>query len=402
MLVRILIPILLLSAGFGAWKWLGVPVEGPKPTHHPPQKLKTERLELHPTDFPVVLSTQGTVRAHHSTTITSQVPGVIQAVHPGFEDGAFFNEGDVLAELDPSDLQAQHTAAEARLARAEAALAQEEARAKQAKLNWEDIGYNEEPTPLVLRIPQLKEASAAVTAARAELDQAARNLERTKIRAPFNGRVKSRLVGLGQSVGGTTPLGEVFATDYAEVRLPLTPSQLRFVRLPGSTDDPAVHVILHDALGHTNGENRASWEARIVRTEGALDENSRELFAIARIDDPFGLVTRKPELRIGQPVRADVTGVVLEDVYVLPRSALRGVNRIYLIDRAEVTIHRLAIDPIWSTPDQLIVRDDLKPGDWLATSRMPYAPEGAPVEIVEPKMVTGETDPSTAAKPSGS
>jgi multidrug efflux pump subunit AcrA (membrane-fusion protein) len=155
MLVRILIPIIILAAGFGAWKWLGIPVEEPQPARHAPQKLKTERLELAITDFPVVLETQGTIRAHHSTTITSLVPGTIQTVHPNFDDGAFFNEGDVLAELDPADLQAALTAAESRLARAEAALAQEEARAKQAKLNWEDIGYEEEPSPLVLRIPQL-------------------------------------------------------------------------------------------------------------------------------------------------------------------------------------------------------------------------------------------------------
>ena len=402
MLVRILIPIFILAAGFGAWKWLGTPVEPPKPVHHPPQKLKTERLELHPTDFPVILETQGTVRAHHTTTITAQVAGVIQTIDPRFEDGAFFKEGEILAELDPADLEAQRTAADSRLARAEAALAQEEAKAKQAKLNWEDIGYEEEPTPLVLRIPQLKEANAAVTAARAELDQAERNLERAKIRAPFDGRVKSRLVGLGQAVGGTTPLGEVFATDFAEVRLPLTPNQLNFVNLPASADDPPVPVILHDALGRIDEENRDSWDARIVRTEGALDESSRELFAIARVDDPFGLVSKKPELRIGQPVRADVSGIVLKDVFVLPRDALRGVNRIYLIERPDLTIQKAEIEPVWSTDEKLVVREGLQPGDWLATSRMPYAPDGAPIEIVEPKMVTGETDPATAAKPSGS
>lgn len=402
MLIRVLIPIFILVAGFGAWKWLSIPVEEPKPEQHEPQKLKTERLELHPVDFPVILETQGSVRAHHTTTITSQVPGVVQSVHPSFEDGAFFKKGDILAELDPADLQAELTAAESSLARAEAALAQEEARAKQAKLNWEDIGYDEEPSPLVLRVPQLKEANAAVVAAQADLDQAARNLDRAKIRAPFDGRVKSRLVGLGQAVGGTTPLGEVFATDYAEVRLPLTPTQLKFVSLPASSEDPPVSVTLYDALGRVDEETRDSWEARIVRTEGALDENSRELFAIARVDDPFGLETDHPELRIGQPVRADVRGTVLEDVFVLPRSSLRGVNRIYLIERPDLTIHKLTIEPIWSTADKLVVRDGLEQGIWVATSLMPYAPEGAPVEIIEPAMATDDTDSATVAKPSGS
>lgn len=400
MLARILIPLFILVLGFGAWKWLGQPVEEPQSLRREPQKLETSRLELKRTRFPVILETQGTVRAHHTTTLTAQVAGTVKTVGAGFEDGAFFEVGEVLLELDPADLLASLAGSESRLARAEAALAQEEARAKQARLNWEDIGYKDEPSPLVLRVPQLKEAHANVSAAKADLDQAQRNLKRSQIRAPFAGRVKSRMVGLGQAVGGTTALGEIFATDYAEIRLPLSAAQLSFVKLPTRDDDAPVNVTLTDALSTRSVPH--TWAAKIVRTEGALDEASRELFAIARIDDPFGLESGNPELRMGQPVRAAVEGVVLDDVFVLPRTALRGVNRVFLIERENLTIQRTAVEVLWSTAETLVVRDGFQEGDWLATSRLPYAPNGAPVVIVDEEVAADLPAPTGTTKASGS
>jgi RND family efflux transporter MFP subunit len=377
-LARIAIPLLILAAGFGLWQWLGQKTEPPAPMIRPQQKLRAEVLELQRSHFPVILRSQGTVRAHHLTTLTPLVGGRITTVHPEFEDGAFFEKDDPLVELDAADYKAALAGARARLARAKAALAQEEARAKQAALNWDEIGYDEPPSELVLRVPQLNEARANVEAAEAELDQASRDLTRTVIRAPFAGRVKARLTGLGQTVNPGTVLGEIFATDYAEVRLPLTPRQLGFISLPEHDDDPAVPVTLSDALG---SESEIKREASITRTEGTLDESSRELFVIARIDDPFGLRSELPPLRIGQPVRAAIEGRVLEDIFVIPRHALRGVGAIHLA--VEETLERRKIIPLWSDDDVIVVRDQLEPGQLLVTSRLPYAPEGAPLEIFE-------------------
>ena len=395
MFLRLLIPISILAIGaLFAWR-LGVPVDEPKPESAPPQLLKTEIMELQRTTFPVMLESQGTVRAHFTTTVTPQVAGVISAIHPNFEDGAFFKKDDVLAELDPADFKVAVSSAESGLARAQAALIQEEARAKQARLNWDDLGYNEEPSDLVLRVPQLKEAKANVDAAQADLDQALRDLDRTKIRAPFDGRVQKRAVGLGQAVGGSTPLGEIFATDFAEIRLPFSPRQLAFVVLPSKEGDPPVKVTLSDAVA---GESSPLWDASIVRTEGALDESSRELFAIARIEDPFSVKSGKPPLLIGQPVRARVEGVKLNDVFVLPRHALRGVNRVYLVDKANPMILRTKIEPIWSTEDVLVVREGLQSGQWLAVTRLPYAPDEAPVEIIKPASAPAGPAAAEAAK----
>ncbi len=376
---RVIAPLCILALGGGAWYYLGRPVEKPKPMSLPEQLIKTEVLELQPRDYQVMIESQGTVRAHYVTTITPLVSGTVTVLHPSFEDGAFFEKDEVLAELDPADFEAALASAEARLARAEAALSQEQARAKQARLNWNDIGYDEEPSELVLRVPQLKEAEASVKAATADLDQAKRNLARTKIKAPFEGRVKARLIGLGQAVGGSTPLGEVFASDYAEIRLPISPSQLSFVRLPIDESDTPVPVTLTDASGAANAD---SWQANIVRTEGTLDDATRELFVIARIEDPFGRDKKSPSLRIGQPLRGQIQGVLMENVYVLPRKALRGVNRVYMIEEDLPVLARRSILPVWSTATELVVRDGFAPGEKLSVSSLAYAVDGARVEVI--------------------
>ncbi|MFT5403895.1 MAG: RND family efflux transporter MFP subunit, partial [Verrucomicrobiales bacterium] len=300
----------------------------------------------------------------------------------GFEDGAYFAKDEVLLELDDADYQTGVLAAEAQLARSSAAFAQEEARAKQARLNWEDLGYDEEPNELVLRLPQLREAAANVKSAEAQLERANRDLERTRIRAPFDGRVRVCSVGLGQSIGTGTPLATIFATDFAEVRLPISENELAFVTLPEGPEDPPVPVVLRNAI---SVDSEITWKGEIVRTDGTLDASSLELFAIARVSDPFGRSSEHPPLRIGQPVTGIVPGRVLKDVYVVPRKAIRQVDRIYLVNKEAMTIGREVIEAIWSDEEHLIIRNPgLFDGSYLATSQLSYTPDDAKVEIIAP------------------
>lgn len=384
MLGKILPPLLFLASGVIAWQWLGKPVEKPKPVQVAELPIKAEVMELQPTDYQIWIESQGIVRAHYETTVTPLVAGVIVSIHSCFEDGAYFSQNDILAELDPADFQATLSAAEARLARAEAQLSQEQARSKQARLNWEDIGYEDEPSPLVLRVPQLKEAEASVKSSLADVDQARRNLERTKIRAPFAGRVKSRGVGLGQAVGASTALGVIFATDWAEVRLPIAPSQLSHVKLPTQEKDTPVEVELLDAL---NLSSAITWKASIIRTEGTLDNTTRELFAIARIEDPFGLQnpaqTQTP-LRIGQPVRARIKGEKVEKAFVIPRTAMRGLNRVMMVLGTPPKLLRRTILPYWTNQHDFVAKEGFVAGETLCLSPLTYAPDGATVEIVQP------------------
>ncbi|MHC4569337.1 MAG: efflux RND transporter periplasmic adaptor subunit [Planctomycetota bacterium] len=385
-LLRVLLPVAALVSGWVGYSILSVEPEDVKRPEAEERTIKTRAVELYTQDFPTTIRTHGVIRAHNEVVLTPQVSGKIIRILPGFEDGAFFDENDILVEFDPQDFETAVIVAEAQHARAISTHAQEKTRANQARLNWEDLGYDEEPSDLVLRGPQLREAEANMKSAKAQLDQANRNLERTKVRAPFDGRVRRRTVGLGQSVGPGMPLGTVFAIEFAEVRLPITARDMAFLTLPEGPEDPPVEVQLRDALA----QDETVWAAKIIRTEGTLDENSLELFAIARVSDPFGRQSPHPPLRIGQPVIATMPGSVLKDVLVVPRVAVRQLDQIILLDPNELTIESRRIETIWSDEECVIVRDPtIADGSLLATTHLVYAPDGSKVELLpDPNLPT--------------
>ena len=244
----IIIPVIILGLGYLIYSQIKQPTAKAKKPPGIRKVPKTKVIELQVENYTSSIESNGVIIAHNEVNLTSQVSGRIVKIHPQFEDGAFFNKGTTLVELEEADFLTSVASAEAMLAQASASHAQEKARSEQARLNWEDLGYDEEPNELVLRLPQLREAEARVNSATTQLAQAKRNLERSKIKAPFDGRVRKRLVGVSQAVSGSTPLGTIFAVDYAEVRIPISAKEMRHLNLPENPDDPSVEITLYDAL----------------------------------------------------------------------------------------------------------------------------------------------------------
>ena len=380
LLLRAALPAGILAVGVIAYGILSVEPKKAKSPPATPQLIRTKVKELRVRDYPVIIKTHGVVRPHSEVTLTAQVSGRISRVNPGLEDGAFFAAGEVLLELETVDYETSVVSAQAQVARAHAAHALEETRAKQARLNWEDLGYKEAPSELVLRLPQVRESKANVDSALAQLERSKRDLERTKIRAPFDGRVRRRSVGLGQVVGAGTSLASIFTVDFAEVRLPISGKEIRFLSLPETAEDIPVEVELRSS---TDEESAVVWKARIIRTEGALDDNSLDLFAIARVDDPFGRRSGQPPLRIGQPVVGSIAGKVLTNVVALPRVAVRQLDQVLLVDRATLVLQNRKIIPVWSDEENIVVRDPLiQDRSWISITHQVFAPDGAKVEII--------------------
>lgn len=332
----------------------------------------------------------GTVKPRTETTLVAEVTGRVLTTHDSFHEGGFFGDEAILLTIDRSIYQAELAAAQADQARAEANEARESAEAAIARREWKQFGSGE-ASPLVRREPQLAQASAEVAAAKARVERATIDLARTEVKAPYAGRIRARLVEEGQYVTAGTPVAVIYATDYAEVRLPISLEELAYLELPLREEwhDPktAPEVTLEVEIGR----RVESWPARLHRTEGELDPKTRVLYAVARIRNPY----HSPEsgripLLVGQFVRARLTGKEYTHAAELPRSALGNDDTVWVLDENETLRRRTVVVHRLGRQEVLIDASGLD-GERVVTSRLDFAVEGMAVRVREP--VGGATAP---------
>jgi len=366
--------------------------EKPQRRKPPPVATHVDGIRLKLENYPVIVHTQGTVKPRTESTLIPQVSGQIEWVSPIFGEGGFFEKGDTLLRIDKSDYITALIVAEANLVRAELISAEEEARSEQALEDWGKLGDGSDPGALVLRQPQLADARATVASAIAKRDQAKRNLERTEINAPYAGRILEKRVDIGQFVTPGSIMAIIYSVDYAEIRLPLSDVEIAFVKLPEiyrgenrKNLESGPKVILHASFG----EQKHTWEGSIVRTEGSIDTKSRQLFVVAQVNDPYGRsVANRPPLKAGQFVEAEIIGEMLENVMIVPRSSLREGREVLLIEKGN-KLTRREVEIVWSDMENVVVRNQLIPGEVLCLTPLTYAAEGA---LVIPHIL-GESPP---------
>lgn len=316
----------------------------------------------------LLVPSQGSVHARHEIEVVARVGGVIEQVNDAFVPGGFFQQGDSLVQVEPADYRHAVTRAESQVANAAAALAQEEGHSKQAKREWRDLG-SEAANALFLRKPQLAAARAALNAAKADRDQAKLDLERTSVKAPFAGRVVETLVDMGQYVTPGTKLARIHSVGVAEVRLPLTDHQLSLLELPlgrAIENGPAVRLAANLA-----GQQR-EWRGQIVRTEAAIDPNSRFVYAVAQVQNPY---QGSAPLINGLFVEAHIAGKTFDDISVLPRQALYEGDHVLVLN-AENQLGYRQVELLQAEGEQVWLRGDIATGDKVVISSLGYSHEG--------------------------
>jgi RND family efflux transporter MFP subunit len=232
------------------------------------------------------------------------------------------------------------------------------------------------------------------------LEKANLDLSRTLIRAPYAGMVREKRVDLGQYVTIGTQLGAIFSIDIAEIRLPLSLNQLAFLDLP-ETYRSHSHAIDNPEVTLTSsiGDIVYTWEGHLTRTEGVIDADNRMIYAIAQVNDPYGYLSTqwKVPLKMGLFVHATISGKTVDNVIVLPRLALRGQDRVLVVDEQN-RLESKIVKIIQADEKEIVIADGIEPGAQVSLTALEFVVEGMEVKIQtdEPSSEGKEKLPSIA------
>lgn len=370
-LVKYTLPLLVLLSAWAVAHYFKSSKPEPEKRPSPASVLSVEATRLQATEYPVLISSQGTVKATQSNALVPEVAGKVIWISPDFVKGGRFKEQQVLLRIDSRDYEIALTQAKANLAEAQARLLEQNALAERAEEDWLALGRRGAPSSLTLRKPQLAAAEASRDAAAAQVERARLDLQRTRIVSPYEGIVSEKSVSSGQFVSIGAALGQIYSLRSVDVVLPLSNRQLTHLQLPLSSVRSPTEVELQATIGAM----RHTWKGQLIRTEG-LDAITQQLNLIAQVQNP--LTHGSVPLRVGQFVQAQIRGKILQQVYVIPRSALREEREVLLVDEDQ-TLRRQAVGVAWSDDHVAAIDQGLENGALLVTTPLSTVSEGTPV-----------------------
>lgn len=374
-LLKILVPLLLLTAGVGGWWWLMR--TAPVPASIPAEAFVPwiEVVSAQPAPYAIELRVMGEIRPARELTLAAEVPGRVVSLAPGLQIGARFEAGAELVRLDDADARQALAAAAAEQARARAALEIAEAEAVSALADWESLGEGE-ASPLARHEPQRALAEAQVAASAVRLDQAKTALERCVIVAPFAGSTVQRWVEIGSVLAPGQALARVQSALEFEARLPLSLAEFDLLGLRLGEALPPLAVELTAEVGGS----RARWSGRLSRVEAALDPHDRTLFVRAEL-----MLASESLPLSGLFVTGSIAGPQLTEVTRLPRGALRASHEVLVVD-AENRLRRRTIELVQILEDDIFVRG-LRTGERVCALPPPIVAEGMTVRVAAPAPV---------------
>lgn len=319
-------------------------------------------------DVPVEIESQGLLEAVTESRVAAEVAGRVVSSCPAWDDGGTFKQGEELMRLDDADYQAALANAISLEAEAVVAERMEVARAGQAERDWKKLVAGTPASDLVTRQPQLKAAQARAAATKAGVEKAKRDLERTVLRAPYDGRIRRTHTDIGSYVVPGAMLADLYATETLQVRLPLPLDEFSLLDMGESKSVKLTATVAGEVI---------AFAGHVVRGGGEIERTSRTMPVVVSVNPS---AARADLIVPGLFVKAQLTGRTLEKVARLPRVAMLAPgNRVAVIGPGNrlatrtVTVARAGMNDVF-------VSQGVNLGEKILTTSLAVIIEGMAVQ----------------------
>ena len=380
-----LIAIVLVIGGIIAASVLASSRQAPRrePQESKPPLVRVQAVQRQ--DIPMRVHGYGTVRPSVQIQIAPQVSGTVIHVHPNLVNGGFIRAGEELITIDPAEYTLQVEIQKAEVVRAKVRFEQEKAEAAVARAEWDEMNPGVKPdSPLTLREPQIEQAQAELVAAQARLENTRLNLRRTRISAPFDGRIAEESVDVGQSLVAGQSVATLYGADSVEIAVPLEDAELAWIDVPqNGYRDKSNYASQAETKADVLTDFAAAqhrWTGRVVRTEAQIDTTSRMVQVVVEVDDPFSLTDGRPPLVPGMFVEVEMHGRTLEGVVPLPRHLVHNDTQVWVAVDNQLSIRPVQIARL--DRGFAYIAAGLENGDLVITSALEIATDGMRIQAV--------------------
>jgi|TARA_B110000914_G_scaffold156856_1_gene137882 RND family efflux transporter MFP subunit len=328
---------------------------------------------LTPIDYQIKIKSTGTTTPITQTVLTSEVGGEVIYRSKKFSEGSSVISGEILAKIDDTDLQLQYKNALLQLASAEVQFAVQQAEAEIAQEAWEQVGKGT-AKDLTAKKPQLKQAKAALEVAKAQVQSAEKKLNKTEITAPYTGRIQNINIDLGSTIIPGQSVGSMYTSNEIEVTLSVKDSDLQFLDIPMdgrklNPDQKSIVIIKSVYRGEMQ-----EWAGNLERVDGVIDPMTRMIKLIANFKNNF-IEETKPILPIGLFVEAEINGKQLEDIFMIPNTALTPNDELLVLNQDD-TLEIRKVKVITKMKNYILVKEGMKAGERVVVSKLSIATNG--------------------------
>jgi RND family efflux transporter MFP subunit len=373
-LVRIALPFAVILFGFAVMRIFVATrtvasVAEPQQTIIPVTAVRVARGTA-----PVTIRATGTVTPSRSIRLEPQVNGRVIWTDEKLRPGGRFRAGQTMVRIDDRDYRVAAEQRQAALLQAQVALEIERGRKQVAEREWqimEGMPASGSGRSLALREPQLREAEARVSAAEAALRQATLNIERTVLKAPFDCVVDDESTDVGQIARPGAPVATLIGSSEYWVKVAVPISDLPWLNVPGAE----VSVFVDDGNGGISPRI-----GHAIEVLGSVERGGMMAQVLVAVDDPLGDTSNGAvPLLAGAVVDVELVGRNVEDVYEIPRVALRRNNTMWRATDADL-LEVMSVEIVHRTPATLLVRAQASSPVDVVVSSIPTPIEGMQLE----------------------